>query len=80
MSRRFNLLPLLPSGPDGIQRELAARDLPLGAVYGGCGLRFRRNGYFCILLLSFARPAHNVSTASTSMFTLYPVPGFGIAC
>lgn len=28
VSRRSNLLPLLPSGPDGVQRELAARDLP----------------------------------------------------
>src|SRR5690606_24435051 len=27
-SRRFDLLPLLPSGPDGVQRELAVRDLP----------------------------------------------------
>ena len=26
---RCDLLPLLPSGPDGVQRELAVRDLPL---------------------------------------------------
>jgi len=29
VSRRYNLLPLLPSGPDGVQRELAVRDLPM---------------------------------------------------
>jgi hypothetical protein len=29
VSRRYDLLPLLPSGPDGVQRELAVRDLPL---------------------------------------------------
>jgi len=29
VSRRYNLLPLLPSGPDGVRRELAVRDLPL---------------------------------------------------
>ena len=28
ISRRYDLLPLLPSGPDGIQRELAVWDLP----------------------------------------------------
>jgi len=28
-ARRCDLLPLLPSGPDGVQRELAVRDLPL---------------------------------------------------
>ena len=27
-SRRCDLLPLLPSGPDGVQRELAVWDLP----------------------------------------------------
>ena len=27
-ARRCDLLPLLPSGPDGVQRELAVRDLP----------------------------------------------------
>lgn len=27
-SRRYNLLPLLPSDPDGVQRELAAQSLP----------------------------------------------------
>jgi len=30
VSRRYNLLPLLPSGPDGVQRELSVRDLPFG--------------------------------------------------
>lgn len=28
VSHRYNLLPLLPSGPDGVQRELVVRDLP----------------------------------------------------
>jgi len=28
ISRRYDLLPLLPSGPDGIQRELAVWNLP----------------------------------------------------
>ena len=32
VSRRYNLLPLLPSGPDGVQRELSVRDLPFGCV------------------------------------------------
>lgn len=32
VSRRFNLLPLLPSGSDGVQRELSVRDLPFGCV------------------------------------------------
>ena len=27
-SHRYDLLPLLPSGPDGVQRELTARDSP----------------------------------------------------
>lgn len=29
VSHRYNLLPLLPSGPDGVQRELVVRDLPM---------------------------------------------------
>ncbi len=32
VSRRYNLLPLLPSGPGGVQRELAVRDLPFWAL------------------------------------------------
>ena len=28
MSHRYDLLPLLPSGPGGIQRELVAYDFP----------------------------------------------------
>jgi len=28
VSHRYNLLPLLPSGPDGFQRELTVRDSP----------------------------------------------------
>ena len=27
-SHRYNLLPLLPSGPDGVERELVVQDLP----------------------------------------------------
>ena len=29
ISHRYNLLPLLPSGPGGIHRELVVQDLPL---------------------------------------------------
>ncbi len=29
VSHRYDLLPLLPSGPDGVQRELVVRDLPM---------------------------------------------------
>ena len=32
ISRRYNLLPLLPSGPDGVQRELAVWDLPFAGA------------------------------------------------
>ena len=28
ISHRYNLLPLLPSGPGGVQRELVVYDLP----------------------------------------------------
>ena len=31
-SHRYNLLPLLPSGPGGIQRELVVYDLPVAKV------------------------------------------------
>jgi len=27
-SHRYDLLPLLPSGPDGVERELVVQDLP----------------------------------------------------
>ena len=32
VSHRINLLPLLPSGPHGVQRELVVQDLPFFAA------------------------------------------------
>src|SRR6056297_1891180 len=50
-ARRCDLLPLLPSGPDGVQRELAVRDLPY-SVRGGASRNFGPM-YTCRLLAGF---------------------------
>ena len=52
ISHRYNLLPLLPSGPGGIHRELVVQDLPLAGktniIYLLSKVFF--NFYFCLYL------------------------------
>ncbi len=45
-ARRCDLLPLLPSGPDGVQRELAVRDLPfpVRGIPAICRIHFDKGG------------------------------------
>ena len=62
-SRRYNLLPLLPSGPDGVQRELIRTGLALWRLPNpGLDPLFR-----CYLL----------QFSETPVFTKTPILAFG---
>ena len=52
ISHRYNLLPLLPSGPGGIHRELVVQDLPLAGKTNIIYLfsKVFSNFYFCLYL------------------------------
>ena len=52
ISHRYNLLPLLPSGPGGIHRELIVQDLPLASKTNIICLFCKEfsNFYFCLYL------------------------------
>ena len=52
ISHRYNLLPLLPSGPGGVHRELVVQDLPLAGKTNIIYLfsKVFSNFYFCLSL------------------------------
>ena len=52
ISHRYNLLPLLPSGPGGVHRELVVQDLPLAGKTNIICLfsKVFFNFYFCLYL------------------------------